>query len=143
MACGGEAGMEAWRAGEPAPVGTPLLPKPAPSFPHRGSASGPNHRPDFEQLREERQVQRLLQEAHAAGTAGAGAEADDPHHRAHVAEAPRLELAFQVHQVFAQRVLAPVGGGVLVRSEEHTSELQSLMRISYAVFCLKKKNQQK
>src|SRR3546814_9207015 len=29
--------------------------------------------------------------------------------------------------------------GVRVRSEEHTSELQSLMRISYAVFCLKKK----
>src|SRR3546814_9230813 len=29
----------------------------------------------------------------------------------------------------------------LGRSEEHTSELQSLMRISYAVFCLKKKNQ--
>src|SRR3546814_7253164 len=28
------------------------------------------------------------------------------------------------------------------RSEEHTSELQSLMRISYAVFCLKKKKQQ-
>src|SRR3546814_8928927 len=28
---------------------------------------------------------------------------------------------------------------VLTRSEEHTSELQSLMRISYAVFCLKKK----
>src|SRR3546814_2213293 len=30
-----------------------------------------------------------------------------------------------------------------VRSEEHTSELQSLMRISYAVFCLKKKNKKK
>src|SRR3546814_3638870 len=30
-------------------------------------------------------------------------------------------------------------GGDVVRSEEHTSELQSLMRISYAVFCLKKK----
>src|SRR3546814_1277938 len=29
------------------------------------------------------------------------------------------------------------------RSEEHTSELQSLMRISYAVFCLKKKNRKK
>src|SRR3546814_7538936 len=29
-----------------------------------------------------------------------------------------------------------------VRSEEHTSELQSLMRISYAVFCLKQKKQQ-
>src|SRR3546814_3918442 len=43
----------------------------------------------------------------------------------------------------------PYGGTFLVftdycrpsiRSEEHTSELQSLMRISYAVFCLKKKN---
>src|SRR3546814_7025154 len=31
------------------------------------------------------------------------------------------------------------GGRWVVRSEEHTSELQSLMRISYAVFCLKKK----
>src|SRR3546814_160605 len=30
--------------------------------------------------------------------------------------------------------------GKIGRSEEHTSELQSLMRISYAVFCLKKKN---
>src|SRR3546814_10702381 len=30
--------------------------------------------------------------------------------------------------------------GLLWRSEAHTSELQSLMRISYAVFCLKKKN---
>src|SRR3546814_5890243 len=33
------------------------------------------------------------------------------------------------------------GGDERIRSEEHTSELQSLMRISYAVFCLKKKNQ--
>src|SRR3546814_3666020 len=32
-----------------------------------------------------------------------------------------------------------IAGGILSRSEEHTSELQSLMRISYAVFCLKKK----
>src|SRR3546814_9590465 len=31
-------------------------------------------------------------------------------------------------------------GTSIARSEEHTSELQSLMRISYAVFCLKKKN---
>src|SRR3546814_1828036 len=31
------------------------------------------------------------------------------------------------------------GGGAKFRSEEHTSELQSLMRISYAVFCLKTK----
>src|SRR3546814_9629217 len=33
------------------------------------------------------------------------------------------------------------GSAATRRSEEHTSELQSLMRISYAVFCLKKKNQ--
>src|SRR3546814_3013988 len=36
-----------------------------------------------------------------------------------------------------QSYLLPAG---VTRSEEHTSELQSLMRISYAVFCLKKKN---
>src|SRR3546814_6304244 len=39
-------------------------------------------------------------------------------------------------QVVSQSDLPPH----LRRSEEHTSELQSLMRISYAVFCLKKKN---
>src|SRR3546814_996185 len=39
-----------------------------------------------------------------------------------------------------QRPLATVViGGIVSRSEEHTSELQSLMRISYAVFCLEKK----
>src|SRR3546814_1965640 len=32
-----------------------------------------------------------------------------------------------------------IGAAMVLRSEEHTSELQSLMRISYAVFCLKKK----
>src|SRR3546814_2516661 len=37
-------------------------------------------------------------------------------------------------------IRAPAGGS---RSEEHTSELQSLMRISYAVFCLKKKKKKK
>src|SRR3546814_7237390 len=35
---------------------------------------------------------------------------------------------------------APRASGASPRSEEHTSELQSLMRISYAVFCLKKKH---
>src|SRR3546814_7983717 len=35
----------------------------------------------------------------------------------------------------------PVIASALSRSEEHTSELQSLMRISYAVFCLKKKKE--
>src|SRR3546814_9277783 len=45
-----------------------------------------------------------------------------------------------------QRVAAwnkpPMCGATSSRSEEHTSELQSLMRISYAVFCLKKKKNQ-
>src|SRR3546814_2854463 len=38
-----------------------------------------------------------------------------------------------------QHVTAPRRQNAPIRSEEHTSELQSLMRISYAVFCLKKK----
>src|SRR3546814_6327363 len=48
-------------------------------------------------------------------------------------ERVRLDLVHGRHHV---RVLDEVDQ----RSEEHTSELQSLMRISYAVFCLKKKN---
>src|SRR3546814_7042338 len=53
------------------------------------------------------------------------------------------------HPVEIRAVLAAAREGaqgrviaVVQRSEEHTSELQSLMRISYAVFCLKKKNKQ-
>src|SRR3546814_6368001 len=44
--------------------------------------------------------------------------------------------------VMRQRVVVGTKACAL-RSEEHTSELQSLMRISYAVFCLKKKKQKK
>src|SRR3546814_5441736 len=44
-----------------------------------------------------------------------------------------------VSQLASSRTFRIAGRGEL-RSEEHTSELQSLMRISYAVFCLKKKN---
>src|SRR3546814_1986052 len=42
------------------------------------------------------------------------------------------------HRISTRRLAACVQAA---RSEEHTSELQSLMRISYAVFCLKKKKQ--
>src|SRR3546814_1791369 len=42
-----------------------------------------------------------------------------------------------LEQFTPQRIVEPQ---VVARSEEHTSELQSLMRISYAVFCLKKNN---
>src|SRR3546814_5981298 len=51
-------------------------------------------------------------------------------------------LAAAVARTIALRVaarLSPVVARLEARSEEHTSELQSLMRISYAVFCLKKK----
>src|SRR3546814_8039274 len=39
---------------------------------------------------------------------------------------------------FRESAVVGIVGGGGIRSEEHTSELQSLMRISYAVFCLKK-----
>src|SRR3546814_5733842 len=56
---------------------------------------------------------------------------------------------FRVGGALSSRATDPGGGGQCAaaadrrsRSEEHTSELQSLMRISYAVFCLKKKTTQ-
>src|SRR3546814_6867394 len=78
-----------------------------------------------------------------------------------VAEAMRLDLGWSKTEIYGAATLGlacagvaafPVGaaidrgqgrfvmaGASVARSEEHTSELQSLMRISYAVFCLKKK----
>src|SRR3546814_5903189 len=68
-----------------------------------------------------------------------GAE-DEVHHRPHegVDEVPEGDIEL--------RLEAPGDGDEKLRrhharSEEHTSELQSLMRTSYAVFCLKKKNE--
>src|SRR3546814_6018475 len=43
----------------------------------------------------------------------------------------------------SETTITPSEAEAKARSEEHTSELQSLMRISYAVFCLKKKNKQR
>src|SRR3546814_9085706 len=53
-----------------------------------------------------------------------------------------LRLAFRsvVVRLEIDGVLVPIVQQRVRRSEEHTSELQSLMRISYAVFCLKKQN---
>src|SRR3546814_9164394 len=45
-----------------------------------------------------------------------------------------------INVVLTGGVASPCQNQAALRSEEHTSELQSLMRISYAVFCLKKKN---
>src|SRR3546814_8827761 len=46
-------------------------------------------------------------------------------------------LTFEILGIETKAVLGYEGKGPVQRSEEHTSELQSLMRISYAVFCLK------
>src|SRR3546814_7820547 len=54
---------------------------------------------------------------------------------------PRLKELKQRHLYVPRGTIIPPEIAA-VRSEEHTSELQSLMRISYAVFCLKKKIQQ-
>src|SRR3546814_10525728 len=51
----------------------------------------------------------------------------------------RREVLPDLTALIAAAHAAGVTGTVQGRSEEHTSELQSLMRISYAVFCLKKK----
>src|SRR3546814_10913499 len=63
------------------------------------------------------------------------------HTAPHLRKLPGLVAAFAISN-FDEK--PQIGGGPrpasLFRSEEHTSELQSLMRISYAVFCLKKKN---
>src|SRR3546814_5564252 len=71
-----------------------------------------------------------------------------------VGQLAQLHMPWRVHgdhrRFFGQRVIfaqqrRPELGGTerasVLRSEEHTSELQSLMRISYAVFCLKKKKE--
>src|SRR3546814_4500834 len=51
---------------------------------------------------------------------------------------PEIEIAGDELRALLHTDRLGIAG--LPRSEEHTSELQSLMRISYAVFCLKKKN---
>src|SRR3546814_6437615 len=73
----------------------------------------------------------------------AGHAREHPYHYPvlHVLQEQRADRAARGTGGFVRRrargTLTPT---LLDRSEEHTSELQSLMRISYAVFCLKKKN---
>src|SRR3546814_4370498 len=79
----------------------------------------------------------------AAGKSGAGARPSPRalfHRTLPGFEGERPAGAAVHHQAIAGPGAARPAG---TRSEEHTSELQSLMRISYAVFCLKKKKQTK
>src|SRR3546814_8581764 len=66
--------------------------------------------------------------------------------RSTVAGLPRMAVFYCLHRPSARwgfasawRLVLPIRAIQRGRSEEHASELQSLMRISYAVFCLKKK----
>src|SRR3546814_8084836 len=96
--------------------------------------------------RQERRVRRrghvrdLLQQVHVLGVPGELEVAD--HGRewraAKGAVLLLVDLLEQLRLVEVGSVLEVLDQ--LLRSEEHTSELQSLMRISYAVFCLKNKN---
>src|SRR3546814_10845387 len=56
-----------------------------------------------------------------------------------VTNAKAYDPAARIEGVLIQKMM-PKEHELVIRSEEHTSELQSLMRKSYAVFCLKKKN---
>jgi len=73
---------------------------------------------DVEELGEEIEVQGALKKAYSGGAAGAGAEADDAFDGFHVAEAPELEILFDVDQLFAHFVGVPVEGGILIDGDE-------------------------
>src|SRR3546814_4593033 len=102
------------------------------SDPRQPGADPAGRRQDREHLRPQGRIRRR----------SAGAD-----RRIHGLGAPR-RLDGERHALFRQghgrvrwgHLRLRRGAYVIGRSEEHTSELQSLMRISYAVFCLKKKN---
>src|SRR3546814_5342651 len=64
----------------------------------------------------------------------------DAHVAADQVAVPADSHADALHVAGTTHRHGPAAADAVERSEEHTSELQSLMRISYAVFCLKKKN---
>src|SRR3546814_2568497 len=72
--------------------------------------------------------------AHAGGTIDFAANAKEWRQNRIAGVAPQVDASLD-HVELQRRNMALI----VARSEEHTSELQSLMRISYAVFCLKKK----
>src|SRR3546814_5346553 len=87
-------------------------------FPYTTLFRSVGHGADCDQIEQARQIRR---DARCAAIAQATAH---------------FQQQVEHHPDPGQRL----AGKAVARSEEHTSELQSLMRISYAVFCLKKKN---
>src|SRR3546814_4808847 len=105
---------------------------------HKVDVGGAGHRGGRRQHREDRGIGMV--EAHRVHRAealevvlvGRVVAVPGDHVERRLVELAGMEAAAPLHRQ-ARRLLA------VLRSEEHTSELQSLMRISYAVFCLKKK----
>src|SRR3546814_8852774 len=96
---------------------------------HGGSGGG-------EFLAQRSEIERFFR---ASGGIVLGIEIDDQLSAIEIAKADRL-AAFALHREI-RRLRSRLNHAAIpfaIRSEEHTSELQSLMRISYAVFCLKK-----
>src|SRR3546814_8344759 len=91
-------------------------------------------------------IRTLRQGGGLSGFTKRAESAYDPFGAAHSSTSISAALGFAVANKLADRpdkAIAVIGDGAMsagmaYRSEEHTSELQSLMRISYAVFCLKK-----
>src|SRR3546814_10083607 len=79
---------------------------------------------------------RAVQTIYSSGGGTSGSE--QAHHKRHDHRGVRHR---PVHRLLPALVQGRLRAGL--RSEEHTSELQSLMRISYAVFCLKKQTHTK
>src|SRR3546814_7129760 len=85
---------------------------------------------------------RLVEQAHPGGAAGDRLFVEQLFHlvgKLMVPEGPGVAQPGSVTGKLRRLQLRPQVLFLEARSEEHTSELQSLMRISYAVFCLKKK----
>src|SRR3546814_9231511 len=103
----------------------PAAEKPAKEFkerPQRGDRPDRGGRPERGGHREDR-----------------GPRRESPARRSDVPMATyRIEVGKR-HKVEPRQIVGALANEGGLRSEEHTSELQSLMRISYAVFCLKKK----
>src|SRR3546814_1226890 len=94
--------------------------------------------PDDDAALQDQRSRFVIDEGATAGRDHPGRPVDQPRDHPPLA-VPEAVFAEAVEDFGDAVVRRPFDLLVRIRSEEHTSELQSLMRISYAVFCLKKK----